>query len=125
LLGQRRQTFIILIEQQRLNIAATADAMHKLFHHGDCIKANRWAKHFSAVAKASSRHSLVVYRLFQQVFSTPLQLPPPRDLHHILELLVELQAENDESLQPETVECLSSIKSSGKAKKHIEQLIGK
>lgn len=138
-------TFIMLIAQQRLDFTSTATAMNALFRHGDCvqanrccheflatngmsdflrsncIKANRWAKNFSTIAKASPEHSHLVYRLLQHVLSTPLAVPP-RDLHFILELLVELQAEHGGTLQPEAIACLTRIKSSGKTKKLVDHL---
>ncbi len=137
--------FIMLIAEQRLDFTSTAVAMNALFHHGDCVKANhchhelvatngmsdflrsdcikgnRWAKNFSIIAKASPEHSHLVYRLLQHVLSTPLSAPP-KDLHFILELLVELQAEHGGALQPEVVTCLTAIKSSGKTKKLVDHL---
>lgn len=115
--------FIELIAQNRLDFEATADAMQKLFHAGDFIKANRWGKHLHSIAKASPKHSHQIYALIQHVLSSPLE-SQPRDLYYLLELLVELKAESGGCLQSPTAENLRSMKTTGKTRKLIEQLLG-
>lgn len=113
--------FIMLIEQRRFDFQATGDAMRILFHDGDCIKANRWSKHLGTIARTSSTHSRVMYDLLQHVLATPLPTPP-KDLHHVLELLVELHAEHNGKLMPEVSISLSAVKVGGKTKRLIDQL---
>jgi hypothetical protein len=111
---------IMLIAQQRLDLATLARSMKTLFHEG-CVKANRWAQNLGAVAKASGVHSQLVYRLLQDILSTPLAMPP-KDIHFLLALLVELQSENGEPLSPDTLACLQAIELGGKTRKLIDSL---
>ena len=114
--------FITLIEQQRFKFESTATAMRKLFQHESGIKANRWKVNLAKVAKSSNAHSLVVFRLFESILSPPL-LVAPKDLHHILDLMVELQAQLEMPLRQETASCLEGIEMGGKTKKLIGQLV--
>jgi hypothetical protein len=114
-------SFIMLIEQGRLDHDATAAAMRSLFQDGKFIKANRWKKNFRSVAKASTLHSRTVYNLLESIFTVSL-ICIPKDLHHILELLYELQAENSEHLTEESKQNLQRIKLGGKTERLIDQL---
>ena len=114
--------FIRLVEQQRFDFKATATAMRRLFQHEGAIKANRWKDNLAKVAKSSDAHSLIVFRLLEEIFSSPLVVAP-KDLHHILDLMVELQAQLEVSLKQEAVLCLEGIEMAGKTKRLIAQLV--
>lgn len=116
--------FIILVAQNRCNLELVSDVMRRLLHAGDCVKANRWSKNLAAVAKVSGKHRDFVYSLMQKVFSEPFESPPPpKDLHYLLELMVELQAGSNLSLSNAVVHCLRGISATGKTGKLIKELL--
>ncbi len=115
--------FIVLVAQNRCNVELVSNAMRRLLHAGDCVKANRWSKNLAAVAKVSDKHRDFVYSLLQKVFSEPFECQPPKDLHHLLELIVELHAGCNSSLSSDVVHCLRAISASGKTGKLIKELL--
>lgn len=117
-----KDVFIRLIDEDRLNIKETGDAMHKLFHDGKCIKGVRWAKNFGDASKVSSKHSLVVLNLMQHVLSNSSAVPP-KDIHNVLELLVELCATHECVVAPSTADYLRSVKMGGKTGKLVQTLL--
>lgn len=90
------------------------------------VKPARWAKAFGAVARISPLHTLIVRLTLENVITLAGEslAKPPKDLHHLLELLLELLAESGAALtNPSTRDALGQITGSGKSRKAAQALL--
>ena len=112
------------IADGRVDGAKLAPTMAKLLTTAG-IKPGRWAKVFSDVARISPLHLHVV----QQILSETLVAAGkdlakvPKDLHLILELLLELLAESNETVASQLRQLLESFPAGGKAAKTAKALL--
>ena len=111
--GTARDALAELIrERERFNQSTLTRVMRTLIHSGG-IKANRWTMHLSDIARISDTHRETVCRILQEILSGDAQ-EIPKDIHTLLELLVEMIAETGMELSGETKAYLSSLKPGGK-----------
>lgn len=90
------------------------------------IKPGRWGKVFGDVARISPLHALVVRLTLENTLAVAGKAlaDPPKDLHHLLELLLELLAETGAAVvNPTTRDALTQITGSGKATKAAKALL--
>jgi hypothetical protein len=90
------------------------------------IKPGRWSKVFGDVARISPLHAHVVRLTLENTLAAAGKSlkDPPKDVHHLLELLLELLAETGASVaNPSTRDALTQITGSGKAAKAAKALL--
>ena len=109
-----------LIEDSRLDAMTFTAILRKLFHDENTVKLSRWAKNFSVVARASADHAHTIFAIFEKILSNA-DNKTPKDLHLILELLVELKSEHNLAFNETSLRYLNSLKASGKTKRLIAE----
>ena len=131
--GAALEALIQVIEDGRLNsdkLAATVQTLrafekptNKDEYGKQFIFLNRYAKALKTVALTSPYHALVVARSIEHMLiGDPLE--PPQHLHALLEVLLELYVQQEQSITlAEARNYLSAIKISGKTEKLIKQLL--
>jgi hypothetical protein len=90
------------------------------------IKPGRWSKVFGDVARISPLHAHIVRLTLENTLAAAAKslANPPKDLHHLLELLLELLAEAGAAVaNPSTREALTQIAGSGKSPKAAKALL--
>jgi hypothetical protein len=90
------------------------------------IKPGRWSKVFGDVARISLLHAHIVRLTLENTLAAAGKslTDPPKDVHHLLELLLELLAETGAAIEnPATRDALSQITGSGKAAKAAKALL--
>jgi len=121
--GQAQEGLIAAIQDARLNLPALADTMSKLLATG-VNKLGRWGKTLREVARVSPLHTARTTDLLQQSLKGD-PAKGPRDLHLLLELLVELQAETGATLtDPQARQYVQGIKTGGRTAKLVKKLLG-
>ena len=111
-----------LTDNTRLAQSRLAKTMNRLFREG-CVKAGRWSKQLTDVSRVSPEHAKIVCGLLQNVLSGEEQ-EAPKDVHYLLELLIELIAETGMELSSETKAYLKKLKASGKTGTLAKKLLG-
>jgi hypothetical protein len=121
--GHAQEGLIAAIGQARLDVSALAGVMSELLATG-INKFARWGKTLREVARVSPLHAArITALLHQSLRGDPTK--GPRDIHAILELLVELQAETGASLNnPQARQYVQGIKTGGRTAKLVKQLLG-
>jgi hypothetical protein len=90
------------------------------------IKPGRWAKVLAGVARLSPLHQHMVRRTLENTLAAaPGALNPPlKDIHHLLEFLLELLAETGDSIGSEALrKSLAQVSGGGKAGKAAKALL--
>jgi hypothetical protein len=90
------------------------------------IKLGRWAKVFGDVARISPLHAHIVRLTLENTLAAASKslADPPKDLHYLLELLLELLAESGTAIvNPSTRDALTQMTGSGKAAKAAKSLL--
>ncbi|HEX5104981.1 MAG TPA: DUF6493 family protein [Pirellulaceae bacterium] len=116
---------IAAIADGRVDGQNLAPTLAKLLTTGD-IKPGRWAKVFGDVARVSPLHGHIVQLMLENTLAAAGQAlaDPPKDLHHVLELLIELHAESGTAIESKSVrDALTNITASGKAGKAAKALL--
>jgi len=131
--GPALEALIQTIDDGRLNSDKLASVM-KILRGMDKSLANaeyelslvsltRWCKATKTAALTSPYHALVISGAIEQMLSGDPSAAP-KDLHAILEVLLELLVQQKQSIaRPEAREYLSGIKTSGKTAKLVKQLL--
>lgn len=121
--GQAQEGLIAAIQDGRLDLPALAETMSKLLATG-INKFARWAKTLREAARVSPWHTEQVAKLLTQSLRGDAARTP-RDIHAILELLVELLAETGTSLtEPLTRQYVQGINAGGRTAKLAKKLLG-
>jgi hypothetical protein len=117
-----RDALIAALEDGRVPVEPLGAALAEVFPL-ECLAAGRWAKSLAEVARASPRHARSVSALIQR----SLRGDPARtrrDLHHLLELLVELLSETGSALDDRAArEYLEGVRSGGRTAKLVRRLL--
>jgi hypothetical protein len=90
------------------------------------IQPRRWGKVFGDVARISPLHAHIVGLTLENTLAAAGKslAAPPKDVHHVLELLLELLAETGTAVtNPATRDALTQITGSGKAAKAAKALL--
>lgn len=121
--GHAQEGLITAIGQGRLDAATLGGVMATLQATG-INKFARWGKGMREVARVSRPHARQMTELLLQSLRGDAARAP-RDLHALLELLVELLAETDTRLdQAQTRQYLQGLKAGGRTAKLVSQLLG-
>ena len=121
--GHAQEGLIAAIGQARLDVSALATVISELLATG-INKFARWGKTLREVARVSALHAGQTTNLLQQALrGDPTK--GPREMHAILELLVELQAETGATLNdPQARQYVQGIKIGGRTAKLVKKLLG-
>jgi len=120
--GHAQEGLIAAIGQARLDVSALAGVMSELLATG-INKFARWGKTLREVARVSPMHTRQVAELLtQSLKGDPTE--GPRDIHALLELLVELRAETGTTLNdPQARQYVQGIKTGGRTAKLVKKLL--
>jgi hypothetical protein len=112
---------IAAIDDGRLDGQKLGVAMRPLLTTG-LIKCARWAKALTSVSQYSPLHAEVVRVALDEILRDSVD-PMPRDLHALVELLLELVVESRSAVSDDVRTVLSSLPSSGKAGKAAKTIL--
>jgi hypothetical protein len=113
------------IKDGRVDGQVLAPTLAKLLTTAN-VKPGRWAKVFGSVARISRLHACIVRRMLENTLAAAAKAlsDPPKDLHLVLELLIELLAESGAVISsPAVRDALSKITGTGKAAKAAKALL--
>ena len=118
--GIALDAMISAIDDGRCTGEALGRVLLTLHAHG-ILKLNRLGDALREVARISALHASVVGRLLA-TFITGLEEVPKRDMHHPLELLLEVLVQAEAPTPPECRPALAQVTGSGKAAKAAKAL---
>src|SRR5262249_6951592 len=91
--------------------------------HWGLVKLSRWARTLSQARRVSALHCHVISQAIQ-VFLDGDPAQPPKDLHALLEILIECLIEQGEAVSLATARSfLEKIKTSGKTARLVRELL--
>lgn len=120
-----KDAFIETIDARICDFDVMKTTMRKIFFESNSLILRRWAINFSEIAKVSEKHALFVFRLFDGVLQSPPTEDNPvrRDFPQVLQMLLEIKSEYNLSLSENCATFLKSLKSSGKTKTLVTELL--
>lgn len=120
--GHAQEGLIAAISQHRLDVPGLAGVMSRLLATG-VNKFARWSKTLREAARVSPLHAAQIADVLRQALrGDPAKAP--RDIHALLELLVELLAETNRPLEEnDAQQYLRGIKTGGRTAKLVRKLL--